>query len=51
MMWNKLRALKAYYLYMSSPKGYYEWQYYCKAIGLAVLFMALIMLVMYGLGV
>ncbi len=50
-MWNKLRALKAYYLYLSSPKGHYEWQYYCKAIGLAVLIMALIMLVMYGLGV
>lgn len=50
-MGERWRWLKAYYEYMSSPKGFYEWQYYMKAIGLAIVCMALIMLIMYCLGV
>lgn len=50
-MRERLRWLRAYYQYMSSPKGFYEWQYYVKAIGLAIFCMAFIMFIMYCLGV
>ena len=50
-MMRLLKLLRAYIAYMSSYQGAYEWQYYMKAIGLAILCMLLGMLLLYICGV
>ena len=45
--WSWLDALQAYWQYMHSPKGRYEWRGYCLVIGALLISVLLVILMVW----